>query len=587
MASKESVLNGYGFLKSFEVENSRRFCDPCKFTGRKTQAQGYCKTCDGHLCKDCLKAHKASLDTRKHIIIPKAKYSNSEGSDVLLRCEEHQATLESYCSDHDKLCCHECISVNHRTCSSLIPIQRAACGIRDGSNISDLTSELDSLLTQFMRLKKEEENEMKTASKQGEDLANQVREFRKRINTILDKAEAAIYARKEQICKSETVEVFGRYKICENAIPALEQARKRLNRLNKDTPEQNSFIVTKKVENVVQRFQPVLKELGDRRGAFSVKFVPNQDLVRAVQSLGSIVVRSTEHVVSIDSPKDATSSVRKLKQCREINVKGNSDKKTCTITGCTFLKDNRLVIVDETNKDLKLIGDNHRVTHFYTLDDTPWDVVALSDNMVAVRSSFTDNENDENAVQIVSLKSEIKSVTQFKVDGRPRAIAYSEPNLYVACTYGEASVILVLDGNYKVVQRVQPEPGTLRQPQYMAINKTSGKLYISDFYKGVLVLDLRGGMIAELKESNLTEFGGLTMDSYGDVYLCAGKPYGVYKLSKDCKSVAALVTWGDGQIDPQAIAYSAKTDSFVVTSCSSNRAYVFSYINTANHASNS
>ena len=584
MAERESVLNGFGFVATPPgIESTQHLCDPCKFTGRKLKAKGYCKNCDGHLCQDCLKVHRTSRDTREHKVISEAKYSTSafKNNNGILRCEEHQATLETYCDDHDLLCCHLCISNAHRTCKVLVPIQRAASGIKDGSSIADLTTDLDKMLTQFMRLKSEGETEAKNISKQGQSVTEHVKEIRKEVNKILDKAEQALLKKKDEICKCESQEVFERYKACESAIPVLQTAKDRLEKLRQDKSEQNSFIIAKKVEKVIQQFKPVLEGLGDQRNPFSVKYEPNKDLITAMYSLGSIITRATEHFVCVESniPKDVSyaASIRKLEQSGEINVKSNSDTAICTITGCAFLSDNNtLVIVDETNKTLKVIGDENNVSQTFILNVTPWDVVALTGNTVAIRSSFSDK--DENSALVLSVDKDIKHVTDFKIGGRLRAIAYDEPNIYVAYTINKTSQISILDENFKEIKKIRPVHGVLKQPQYMEIDKSTGRLYISDFYKGVIVLDFNGELIAELNDTNLTEYGGITKDTNGDIYLCAGKPYGVYKLSKDCRSVTALVVWGDGKIDPQTVAYNFANDSFIVTSCNSNRAFLFSYI---------
>ena len=581
MEKKDSVLNGYGFVSSpVDSAKHHHFCDPCKFFGKKIQAKGYCKQCEGHLCKDCVRIHKTSPETNTHVVISEAKFATSDSIDGILRCEEHQSVLESYCDEHDVLCCHECIALNHRTCKVLIPIQRAASGIREGTNISDLTSELQKLITRFMRMKTEEENEMKNATKQGEQFMKMVKEFRKRVNSMLDKAEAAMYAKKEEICKAESAEAFGRYKICENTIPVLNQAARHLEKLKKETSEQNAFIVTKKIESMIEKYRPVLNEMLDKRSAFTFKFVPNHDLINAMQSLGSVVVRTTEHFVGVvTEPHNASpDTFRKLKQSGEISVKGNSDRMTCTITGCAFLPDNKLVIVDETNKSLKVVGADNKVTLTHKLNSAPWDIVALSADAVAVRNSFSDSDKIENVIQVLSVTDQIKQVTECNVNGRPRAIVYACPNMYVACSDGKTSKILVLDETYKTVRTIRPADDILKQPQYMCVDTKAEKLYVSDFYNGVITLSFDGEEISRLMDNNLTEFGGITMDTDGIVYLCAGKPYGVYKLSKKGSSALALVTWSEGKIDPQAITYSDKSETFVVTSCKSNKAFCFSYV---------
>ena len=574
------MLNGFGYAASANAEQPTYFCDPCKFFGRKLPAKGFCKTCQGHLCNSCLKVHKSSLDTHSHVIISEAKYAASDNLGSVKRCEEHQAALESYCEDHDQLCCHECIAASHGTCKALTPIQRASSGIRDGRSTQTVTSELETLLSQFMRLKKEEETEMKNTTKQGEKLEKMIKDFRKEVNAVLDKAESALYQKRDEICKLESKEIFRRYKTCENTIPVLNHALKRLEMLNKDTPDQSVFIVTKKSKSVIETYKPVLNEITEKRSAFSVKFLPNQDLKTAIQSLGSIVVRATEHFVGVhvEQHNNSQETLRKLKQSGEITVKGRSDKKISTITGCAFLPDSSLAVVDETNKNLKVIGTDNKVSLVYKLQAAPWDIVVLPDNMVAVRSSFSDTDKDENAIQILSIANEIKPVNKFKVDGKPRAIVYSQPYMYVACSDKTNSHILVVDENYETVKQIRPKDGVLRRPQYMCVDSKSGKIYISDFYNGVIVLNSDGEVLSTLNDNNLTEYGGITTDVLGNVYLCAGRPYGVYKLSKTGNSVAALATWTEGTIDPQTIAYDVNRDIFVITSCKSDKAYVFSYV---------
>ena len=579
------MLNGHGVISATCDEQATRICDPCKFYGRKLPAKGFCKTCDGHMCKDCLKVHKSSLDTHSHVIISEAKYAATNSFDSVQRCDEHQTVLESYCSDHDQLCCHECIATRHRACSALIPIQRASSGIRDGKTAQKITSELETLLSQFMRLKKDEENEMKNINKQGDNLEKMVKDFRKEVNEMLDRAESALYRKRDELCKLESKELFERYKTCENTIPVLTKAVKLNENKNKQTNDQRLFIVTKKSQSVVQKYKPVLQDLMERRSAFTVKFLPNEDLKTAIESIGSIFVRATEHFVGInDEPpsesQETNGTIRLLMQSGKVNVKGNSDKNTCTITGCAFLQDSRIILADETNKTLKLIGLDNRITHCYKLKSAPWDIVALPDNLVAIRCSFSDNDKDDNAIQILFISNEIKPLKCFRVEGRPRAIDYSHPFMYIACSDKKSSHIIVVDETYEVVKHIRPKEGVLRQPQYMSVDNKTGKVYVSDYYNGVIVLNPDGEVVSKLKDSNLTEFGGITIDASGDVYLCAGLPYGVYKLSKTGDSVTALATWDEGTIDPQTVAYNVKSDNFIVTSCSSDKAYFFSYIDT-------
>lgn len=62
-------------------------CDNCE----KRTADYHCKTCYGHLCKDCKMVHESKRLTRGHSVILLSEYSG--GNDVK-RTNAHRATSD-------------------------------------------------------------------------------------------------------------------------------------------------------------------------------------------------------------------------------------------------------------------------------------------------------------------------------------------------------------------------------------------------------------------------------------------------------------------------------------------------------------
>lgn len=83
-------------------------CDNCE----ENHAKFLCKTCPGHLCKNCKIEHEKKKMTRSHEII--LLKSNNEDMVDLLYCTEHtRKKLECYCNRCKEPICTDCIIQSH------------------------------------------------------------------------------------------------------------------------------------------------------------------------------------------------------------------------------------------------------------------------------------------------------------------------------------------------------------------------------------------------------------------------------------------------------------------------------------------
>ena len=111
MAEKSSSLyKGSDVLYDYE-------CSSCYEDGLNTEAQHFCRDCIECFCDKCVSHHNKVL--RKHTVLGRKDVSQwsavSSKVDASVRCDQHQTKpLELYCEDHDQLCCHICVSTDHR-----------------------------------------------------------------------------------------------------------------------------------------------------------------------------------------------------------------------------------------------------------------------------------------------------------------------------------------------------------------------------------------------------------------------------------------------------------------------------------------
>ncbi|WAR26027.1 hypothetical protein MAR_011731 [Mya arenaria] len=111
MASNfESIQMGCDFIHDFA-------CSACEEDGLNTEAQHFCNQCTKYYCDNCVPVHNKLY--KRHAVLDRKnvkKWAAAPGTvDVLERCERHPGeALKLVCGDHDQLCCHMCVAVDHR-----------------------------------------------------------------------------------------------------------------------------------------------------------------------------------------------------------------------------------------------------------------------------------------------------------------------------------------------------------------------------------------------------------------------------------------------------------------------------------------
>ena len=101
-------------------------CGICEAQYATKHADQWCPECDEGLCSDCENNfHKISKATRDHGVISIENYHKlpSYVSEIGNHCKYHDMKYTHFCQHHDKPCCPDCISTNHKDCGGLLSIR--------------------------------------------------------------------------------------------------------------------------------------------------------------------------------------------------------------------------------------------------------------------------------------------------------------------------------------------------------------------------------------------------------------------------------------------------------------------------------
>ena len=122
-----------------------------------THAEQWFPKCNEGLCSVCENNfHKISKASRDHGVISVENYHKlpSSISEIGNHCEYHDMKYTHFCQHHDKLCCSDCASANHKNCVGLLFIPE----IIKTFKTSTLIDNIDQRLTDIKITKNRQQN---------------------------------------------------------------------------------------------------------------------------------------------------------------------------------------------------------------------------------------------------------------------------------------------------------------------------------------------------------------------------------------------------------------------------------------------
>jgi hypothetical protein len=170
-------------------------CGICEAKHITKHADHWCSECDEGLCADCeTDFHKISKATRNHGIISIENYKKLPSciSEIGHHCKDHDIKYKLFCQIHDKPCCPDCISTNHKDCVGLLSIREIIKTSKTSTLIDDIEQSLTNIKYNIDKVKKNREQNLSEIRHQRQIFHDQVKQMRVKINSHLDTVEQNI-----------------------------------------------------------------------------------------------------------------------------------------------------------------------------------------------------------------------------------------------------------------------------------------------------------------------------------------------------------------------------------------------------------
>ena len=545
-------------------------CGICEAQHITKYADQWCPECDEGLCSDCENHHKISKSSRNHGVISIEHYHKlpSSISEIGNHCEYHDMKYTHFCQHHDKPCCPDCISTNHKDCGGLLSIREIIKTSKTSTLIDNIEQNLTDIKNNIDKIMKNRQKNLSEIRQQRQMFHDQIKQMRVNIYSHLDTLEHNILQElddTEDKIKSKTDDLLKQLSQNSKTVEGLQSDIRAVKEYASDL---QTFLGSKAIEEEVKKEEENLMALSEDGclQQLNLGYTINtkiQDIVSTITTFGSVYIETSPPSVVFKTTKDKQAQIVSVMQqptVKSINdikltlhttfniAKGKDDT---YITGCIVFQNGKLIFVDWLhNNRLVILNDDGTLDKVITCSlGDPFDVTCLDDATVVVSTN--------NGIEIININS-TKTERCIKTSKPCRGITHG---VLLWCEEERGIQMMKLaDGRVTTVVKQDNLPydsyiTTCGDKIYQTINATST----------VTCYTMKGEQLWEYKDvSLLQDPSGVTVDNKYNVYVTSFISDTVVVVEPDGRQGRQIISGDDGLNGPTGLYFDKSKNSLLV-----------------------
>ena len=244
-------------------------------------------------------------------------------------------------------------------------------------------------------------------------------------------------------------------------------------------------------------------------------------------------------------------------------VKEKEDGTNPWITGSEFSSDGQLLLADYHNSKIKLLSSSFKLESAIRIYK-PYDVAFINHTTAIVTSK-------ELKLNFVSVVPELKLGKVITLDKQCYGIDVYNDTIYVSChkmNKWQGHVrLLDMGGNLKGTLGVDDNYVFMfRRPYYLAVSRTSGNVYVSDWRSSkITCLSPAGEVIYTFSHELIKYPDSLILDDMENIIVCGGQSNEVDIITHNNQSRNVLLSAGEVVSSPQSLAFRRSDGTLVVS----------------------
>lgn len=480
-------------------------------------------------------------------------------------------------------------------CELVIPISEASDDFSNKGSTDVCRKKIDQLIQQCKTVAKERVRDMKYIDKKRNDVIKSVKHVKYKMIESIEKMSAKLIDDLQKMYTVEKSEMKDHLSSLNEIIFKLEASEAIIGEARREKRDLSLFIQVQNLMDRHRKMTKVLEQIHDEAHKVVLQFKVNEKAESDLDNLRSIgevllltkeydVIPRSERVLELNTyagrnmtPEEYNIrkpvSERSASYLEDINTREAEDLETSWITGIVVLQNSSLLIADNNNKRVKLIGSNQVISDSIQLSTPPFDIDLLNQEQAV----FT--MPDSKQIQFIRLveNSEIKIEEELDVEFDCHAIGVFKDKLIVTSIAEKSVKSLSLKGVVLWNVAFDGKNGRLFDwPWYVETNPDADQIYVSDRQMNTITTLGGNGDVKYVREVRGKGPRGLAMDNIGNLFVSYYMTDQLEIIRLDyTRDRRILLTKADGIKHPQNVGYDVGNGRLYVTSNNSDCVSIF------------
>lgn len=554
------------FVGTYKMATSAVTCNVCSLRHITKSSAVWCSECDEGFCTDCKEYHSLAKATRDHVTITIGEYQKLPSFIVGInpQCDEHREKYQTYCKEHETICCRKCVFTCHKNCKDLVPLEDVVDNVKNSSPVQEMEHLLDDLTKNIKTIiaSGQDNLDMLTETKAG--IEKEIKQTRLAIYSYLDKLEKELLTKLQEASDSAKRHIMELMSTLAEKEKEILECQDNLQSIKSNATDLQTFLGLKQMEAEITKNELFVQSLIDDQKVSQriLHCKINQTLntlTTDVHCFGEVTTPITPCEITLARRKDKQAQMKVaggpsrsisnicLKLKHPLTTGGNN------ITGCSILTGGKLAFINFSPVYLLILNaEGSKERKISTGMQRGIDFACIDQNTAAVTSLVN------KFIQLVDLNTG-KAVKRINVNTTCSGIT-STNGMLVFCSIdkGLRKVNLKDERIFEIVD--------FAADTWSYVTSFNDRLYYTSSYRNkVVCYDINGIILWTFTDTSVLENPrSITVDDYGNVYVVGSTSANVIVISPDGKEHRQLLSKADKLDIPWALHYDSQTRQLLV-----------------------
>jgi hypothetical protein len=552
-------------------------CNVCSMRHIIKSSVVWCSECDEGFCTDCKEYHSLAKATRDHVTITFAEYQKLPSFIVGINplCDEHREKYQTYCKEHESVCCRKCVFTSHKNCKDLVPLEDVVDNVKNSSSVQEMEHLLDDLTKNIKTIIESGQDNLDMLNETKAGIEKEINQIRLAINGYLDKLEKELLTKLQEAsdsAKGQIMELVAT--LAENEKEILE-CQDNLQNIKTHATDLQTFLGLKQIEHEITKNERFVQSLTDNQKVS--KTTLHCKINQTLQTLTTDVHCYGEVTTSI-TPCDISLVRRKDKQA-QMMVAGVPARSISNI--CLKLKHQLTTGGNDITSCLILTGGKMAFINYIPAFLLILNVDGSQERKISIWNALDVACIDQNTAAIASSTGKFIHLFDLNTGKTMKSINTNTTCSGITSTNG----MLVFSAIGKGLRKVDLKDENIVEivafaaDMWSRVTSFNDRLYYTNSMRSeVVCCDINGAILWTITDKSVLKTPrAITVDDYGNVYVINANPVNVIVISPDGKEHRQLLSKADADRlnNPRALHYDRQTRQLLVANVKTS-AFIYS-----------